>query len=270
MSGGMRDRKLDPVPASGDGFPIAHNTDDAAGTVQRAISMALFGAAGPSDRHSARPLEELLEIQQYERQRLGQELHDAAGQLLTSLQFSIVRLRAAMEKSEQAGLVDEISGIVGQIDQEIRSLTFLQYPAELGEKGVVKAVQSLALGFGRRTGIEASFKFLGEEGPIDEAVSLTMLRVAQEALTNVYRHSGASEVAVLIDRRSASLQLMIVDNGIGIGAGALAGRRGVGLSSMRGRVEAHGGRVTVRKRKIGTSVSATIPLTAKPSIVDFA
>ena len=260
MSRGMSDREFGPVSTPGEDRPIANEAPSAADEVQRAISLALFGTSRSAAHGEGRTIDELLEIQQYERQRLGQELHDAAGQLLTSLQFSIVRLRAAMEKSDQAGLVDEISGIVGRIDQEIRTLTFLQYPAELGEKGVINAIKSLALGFGRRTGIECSFKYLGPETAVGQAVSLTLLRAAQEALTNVYRHSGASEVAVLMECRGNNLQLIIADNGIGIGAGGNGVRTGVGLTGMRRRIESHGGRLTVRRRKVGTSVSAVVPI----------
>lgn len=258
-----------PMAASG-GVLIADESPRAALQVEQAIAKALFARGEPAEPSGDGRLDRLLNIQQYERQRLGQELHDAAGQLLTSLQFSIAHLRDALERSEQESLVDEISGIVGQIDQEIRSLTFLQYPAELGEKGVVKAVQTLAIGFGRRTGIQTSFKAVGEEMPVAENVSLAVLRVAQEALTNVYRHSGASEAKVTIQQRPADLHLTVTDNGIGIPAEAAAARSGVGLASMRGRIELLGGRLTVRKRKVGTSISATVPLRSAPQAISAA
>ena len=261
MAEGSSDRDMNsPVQPTPDGDLLSSDPSPlSAVKVERAIAEALFCDADARASSGKRTLDDLLNIQQYERQRLGQELHDTAGQLLTSLHFSIVRLRDAIERSEQENLVDEISFIVGQIDQEIRSLTFLQYPAELGEKGVVKAVQALALGFGRRTGIETKFKSVGIEAPVGENVSLTVLRVAQEALTNIYRHSGASEAQVLIQQRPDDLHLTITDNGIGIPAAA-AERSGVGLASMRGRVEGLGGRLTVRKRKVGTSISAIVPL----------
>ena len=246
-----------------DGILASEESTRSATEVERAITQALFGDRR-DEAAPGRTLDELLKIQQYERQRLGQELHDTAGQLLTSLHFSIARLRDATEKPEQECLVDEISSVVSQIDQEIRSLTFLQYPAELGEKGVVKAVQALALGFGRRTGIHTHFKATGSETLVADDVSLAVLRVVQEALTNIYRHSCASEAQVLIEQRPAHLHLTIADNGVGIAPSALQ-RSGVGLASMRGRVEALGGRLSVRKRKVGTSVSAVIPLNAVAS-----
>lgn len=207
-------------------------------------------------------IEHTLEIQDYERKRLGQELHDAAGQLLTSLQFSIARLREASSESEHRNLVEEISGIVRQIDQEIRSLTFLNYPAELGEAGLCRTVQSLTVGFGRRTGIHSTFKCVGDAGPFDETTSLSILRVAQEALTNIYRHAHASNAKVVLERQQHRLHLSVWDDGIGIAAEAASQARGVGIKSMRHRIEAVGGHFRVSKVKDGTKVSATVPLPA--------
>jgi signal transduction histidine kinase len=207
-------------------------------------------------------IDDLLEMQEYERKRLGQELHDAAGQLLTTLQFGIARLREASAQSDHGDLVDEISNIVSQIDQEIRSLTFLHYPAELGESGLCRTVQSLTLGFGRRTGIHSTFKCVGDPSPTNEAVSLSLLRVAQEALTNVYRHAQASNAKVVLERQPDRLHLTVWDDGVGIAADAMSEGRGIGITSMRHRVEALGGRFSVRKVKDGTRMSAKVPLHA--------
>jgi signal transduction histidine kinase len=221
---------------------------------------ARSAASHDSDVSHRDALDELLAIQEYERKRLGQELHDAAGQLLTSLQFSIGRLRAVSKQFEQANLVEEISNIVGQIDQEIRSLTFLNYPAELGESGLCRTVQSLTLGFGRRTGIHSTFKCVGDPSTVNEAISLSLLRVAQEALTNVFRHSHASNAKVVLERRPNQLHLTVSDDGVGIAAEANSELRGVGLTGMRHRIESLGGRFMVRKVKDGTRVSASVPV----------
>ena len=166
------------------------------------LGQALFHSAGESsEAASLERIDDVLLVQEYERQRLGEELHDAAGQLLTSLRFSIARLRGMAIEGGQEELIREIDEIVGQLDSEFRSIAFLQYPAQLNSKGVVRAVKDLALGFGRRTGINTRFTQVGDECDIDDAVSLSLLRVAQEALTNVYRHSRASAVDVVLERR---------------------------------------------------------------------
>ena len=126
--------------------------------------------------------DQVLKAHDYERERIGQELHDSAGQLLVSLQLSVARLRNVDENCLQERLLEEILDTVGQIDREIRTLSFLHHPAELGETGLCSAVGLLVRGFGRRTGICTSFKCLGGQITVDESISIAVLRVAQEAL----------------------------------------------------------------------------------------
>src|SRR4029450_7596549 len=160
-------------------------------------------------------LDDLLRFHEYERQRLGTELHDSAGQLLVALQLSVAHLREIESDAGHDDLLDEINDTVRRIDQEIRSLAFLDYPAELGDRGLSCAVQALAVGFGRRTGIRTSFKCVGDSTPA-EPISVAMLRVAQEALANIHRHAHASCARVVLERRKAQLHLTISHDGLGV------------------------------------------------------
>jgi signal transduction histidine kinase len=202
---------------------------------------------------------QLLEIHEYERQRMGQELHDSAGQLLVSLQLSVARLRAINQNCNPDSLIDEIQDTVRQIDQEIRALAFLHHPAELGSRNLCEAVQTLVAGFRRRTGIRTSFKCVGDQTAVAQSISVAMLRVAQEALVNVHRHSQATSAEVILERTANGVRLTISDNGIGIGSGASEGR-GIGLPGMRDRMERHGGLFHVRNLKHGTKVTASMPV----------
>lgn len=206
-------------------------------------------------------LDELLRIHEYERTRMGQELHDSAGQLLVSLQLSVAHLRA-VDNCGHDGLIEEIQSIVCQIDREIRSLAFLHYPVELGDRPLSSAVQSLALGFGRRTGIRTSFKCAGNQSPVNESVSMALLRVAQEALVNIYRHSHASSARVVLENRLNRILLTVSDDGVGMSGGGMTKARGIGLQSMRHRIESLGGHFELRNLKHGTRVLASIPLAA--------
>jgi len=203
---------------------------------------------------------EMLKIHEYERQRLGQELHDSAGQLLVSLQLSIAHLSAIDEDVGHGEVIDEIRETVRQIDREIRTLAFLHYPMELGERGLASAVQMLAHGFERRTGIRTDFACPANEVLLDESGAAALLRVAQEALVNVYRHAHASSVRILIRKLGNLVELSVSDDGIGIAPEALIGPRGIGLQGMRHRVESLGGRFGIKSLKPGTRVSASVPL----------
>lgn len=207
-------------------------------------------------------VDQLLDLHEYERKRIGQELHDSTGQLLVSLQLSVARLRA-IGGHNQESVINEIQATVREIDQEIRALAFLHYPAELRGRTLCEAVRSLVHGFGSRTGIRTTFKSFGEQTDVAEPISIALLRVAQEALVNIHRHSNASTAKVTLDRQIDRLFLTVSDNGIGI-PDSVDDRRGpgIGLKGMRHRVELHGGRLQIRNLKHGTKVSATIPLVA--------
>lgn len=207
--------------------------------------------------------DELLRIHEYERQRMGQELHDSAGQLLVSLQLSVAHLRQVEKDNGHQDLIEEIQGTIRQIDQQIRALAFLHYPAELHDRGLGLALQSLTLGFGRRTGILTTFKATGNFAAINDASATALLRVAQEALVNVHRHARASNADVVIKRLRHSIELNISDDGVGLPAGMEPGKsRGIGLQGMRHRIERIGGSMEFMQLSPGTRITATIPIAA--------
>src|SRR6478735_2509037 len=101
-------------PAVGDAYPV-ENLVDCDNSFFLEPSKATVG--------------ELLRIHEYERQRMGQELHDSTGQLVVSLLLSLARLKRVEEDLGQGSIIDEIQETVRRIDKEIRSLAFLHYPA---------------------------------------------------------------------------------------------------------------------------------------------
>jgi signal transduction histidine kinase len=118
----------------------------------------------------------------------------------------------------------------------------------------------LARGFEQRTGIRTDFTCSLDSPDLDENSATALLRIAQEALVNVYRHAHASRAAVLIRKLGNQLELSISDDGVGIAPEMLAGPHGIGLQGMRHRVEALRGRFQVRNLKQGTRVSASVPV----------
>jgi two-component system NarL family sensor kinase len=207
-------------------------------------------------------LDEVLSIHEYERQRLGQELHDSAGQLLVSLQLSVAHLRIVEGESGHGELFDQIQETLTEINQQIRSLAFLHYPVELADRGLSAAVESLARGFGQRTGIDTSFKVEGDLARIDEPSARALLRIAQEALVNVHRHSHASSATVLLRKRVKSAELIVSDDGVGIPEEMPTRPGGIGLKGMRDRVEKLGGCFKVTNLERGAEIYASVPLAA--------
>ena len=208
-------------------------------------------------------LEQMLKVREYERRRMGQELHDSAGQLLVALQLSVAHLRDVHDASSFADLLDEIRDTVGQIDREIRSVSFLNYPTELGNHGLPFALQALAHGFARRAGVRVDLEAADDAWIGGGAASVALLRVAQEALVNIHRHSHASAVKLVLKRHEGCVELIVSDNGIGMPTeDELEKHHGLGLQGMRHRVEQLGGRFEIRRMRHGTRIRARAPLAA--------
>jgi signal transduction histidine kinase len=231
------------------------------GTTALAASKSpLFGLSPPMETISAQPgLERLVSAIDFERRRLGQELHDSAGQLLACLQLSVARLE--IESPEHAGLIHEIQDIAHEISDEIRSLAFLHYPIELTDRGLASALSALTRGFSSRTSIKVEFSGKADVSALGDAGALALLRVAQEALVNIYRHSKASAAKVSLLRRGRSIELTICDNGIGLSKTSEPSS-GIGRQSMRHRVETLGGSFRFVNLKHGLKVFASVPIAA--------
>lgn len=209
---------------------------------------------------SAKPgMERLVSAIDFERRRLGQELHDSTGQLLACLQLSIARLE--IEDPEHACLIHEIQAIAHEISHEIRSLAFLHYPVELTDRGLSSALACLTRGFSSRTSIKVDYSGADDVSELGDAGALALLRIAQEALVNVYRHSKASSAKVSLRRRGRSVELTVSDNGIGLSESSKSSS-GVGKQSMRHRVEALGGSFRLVNLKQGAKVFASVPIAA--------
>lgn len=206
--------------------------------------------------------EELLRLRDDERERIGHELHDSAGQLLLYLQLSVSRLKSFEAAESHTDLFDEIQDTVRQISAEIRSLAFLNHPMSVSTGGLQPALRGLLEGFGKRTGFQVKFTSSGNFEHAGDSASLALLRVAQEALVNVHRHARASSVTMDLTARRGRLELMVCDDGIGMPSGEEMNLRGgVGVEGMRFRVEQLGGEFEMSNASPGTKIVANVALT---------
>jgi signal transduction histidine kinase len=158
----------------------------------------------------------------------------------------------------------------GQIDDTIESVrriaTHLR-PGVLDAAGLLAAIEWQANQFERRTGIRCRVKANFKDTLWDQDLNTAFFRIFQEALTNIVRHSAATEVKVALTRKAGDLILRIRDNGCGISEAEAHNTKSFGLLGMRERAGLLGGRVRVRGRSgQGTVVSVTIPQSRSRSI----
>jgi signal transduction histidine kinase len=211
----------------------------------------------------AQIFDELLRLRDDERQRIGQELHDSAGQLVLALQLNLARLHEAERHADCGPLIEEIQDTARLIGQEIRSLAFLNHPIHMHPSGLASALQALMDGFRKRTGCRVYFSVVGEQPLGNRASSMALLRIAQEAMVNVHRHAHATCICAKLETRGNRLALTIRDDGVGMPSSEeIATNGGVGVQGMRFRVEQLGGRFQIAKLKHGTKISASVPIAA--------
>jgi two-component system NarL family sensor kinase len=209
----------------------------------------------------------IVEFQEEERGRVSRELHDGISQILVSVKYSI---ELAIEKI-QSGANDAIKpmekGAKGLREAigEVRRISRDLRPSVLDDIGLSAALEAMCFEFGERTGIKASFQkhLFTKQLPPD--VKTTLFRIAQESLTNIERHSGASEVRLELMKRVDGIRMVISDDGVGFDVLRMEGRKnafqGIGLRNMQERIEFHGGELTVwSSPDKGTVVEAKLPL----------
>ncbi|MFG6487414.1 histidine kinase [Roseateles sp. BYS78W] len=197
-----------------------------------------------------------------ERAAIAREIHDDVGGSLTALKFDLAWIdRHAKEPEVRQRVAAALETVSSAIDASQRIMHNLR-PAIL-EQGLVAALQWMTARFERRTGIEAALRVGEERLALPSGVPLVAYRTAQEALTNVSKHSGATRVDIELSLDSGVLTLEIRDNGRGVEAGDLAKERSFGIRGLHERAATVGGWVDLSSAPgRGTSLILTVPLEA--------
>jgi two-component system sensor histidine kinase UhpB len=204
----------------------------------------------------------LVEVQEAERRKLSRELHDRVGQNLTALSINLDILRTKLAGSEYAEHRARLSDSAALLESTVDSIEDVMAelrPPMLDDYGLLPALHWYAQDFSRRTGIEVLVS--GKDGPERAApeMEITLFRIAQEALTNVAKHSHASRVRIALEHVNGHCRMALRDDGIGI-EGARRTRPGLGMVTMRERAQALGGKFDVRNVPGGgTHITIEIP-----------
>src|SRR5215469_7380859 len=196
-----------------------------------------------------------------ERQRIAGDIHDTLTQGLASVVMLLEAAQAAYQaRQPEAGRrIEEAARTAREALQDVRRLVWDLRPEALERGTLGEALARLTAQLGEQTGVAAHAVVTGEAGALPPQVEVTLLRVAQEALANVMRHARAREVTVTLSYMEDEVALDVQDDGQGfapvmyVGAGPGGG---LGLTTMRERVEALGGTLTVGE---GSTVVAQLP-----------
>lgn len=243
---------------------------DAAGALV-ASERAERGARQESDRRGEQVRElagRLIAAQEEERSRIARQLHDDLSQRLAAISLGLTALKRHTPLERQQDVTQLLRGAM-ELAKEFRSLSHELHPAVLRHAGLTAALRASCREQDGRNGIDVSFIDHCGQDPdhldVPPTVALCLYRVAQEALRNVVRHSGARRATVALSATGPSLLVSVTDDGRGFetgGASATAAppRRGIGLASMEERLRLVRGRLTIVSRPgRGTEIRAAVP-----------
>ena len=210
----------------------------------------------------------VFDAQEEERGRVARELHDGISQILVGIRYALDNARRRFQRGDDnAGEALE-TGIdtLGQAINEVRRISRDLRPGVLDDLGLGPAIKSLTEDFSARTGIDVDFNTVVFRNRLDEDSKIALYRIAQEALTNIERHSGATHVSVDIRGHRSGATLRISDNGRGLPADGQTGS-GLGLRNMQERIEQLDGSLRILSTKpargqgSGMVIEAKVPLT---------
>jgi two-component system sensor histidine kinase DegS len=201
-----------------------------------------------------------------ERERLAREMHDGLAQNLAAINLKVHRLNKLLHDQEYAAIADELVAIQAAVNLSYTEVRQSLYDLKAGQRlaeGFWSALEKQAEEFSRQTGIAVRVEPLPDrQEPWNELAAVQMLRIVQESLANVRRHSEAHQVRIFGRLEGGEFRLSVVDDGKGfdLNQGLDRGHH-YGLSIMQERAESVGGRVVVQSQVgKGTEVTVAIPI----------
>lgn len=206
----------------------------------------------------------VFDAQEEERGRVARELHDGISQIIVGVRYAMENAKRRMLKGDERAVHTLDKGIenLATAAHEVRRISHDLRPGVLDDLGLGPAIKTLSEEFSNRTGIKVSVDTVVFRNRLDQDSKIALYRIAQEALTNIERHSGATNVSIDVRGHRTGALLRITDNGQGLNTAkdkkdAVAG---IGLRNMQERIEQLDGYLKITSSTRGTTIEARVPL----------
>lgn len=211
---------------------------------------------------------QLIASQEEERKRIAAELHDSIGQRLVIVKnLAMFFLRAQGEEAVSSGKlrqIEEISSEAAMAIDETREISYDLRPFQLDRLGLTKAIEGIVRTFSTASPMRISQKLDNIDDVFPEELRINFYRIVQESLSNVMKHSQATEVSIEVERKDGEVVWSIRDNGRGFTPGAEkpdSERGGFGVTGMAERARSLGGRLTIQSTPgHGSKLTVRIPI----------
>ena len=200
----------------------------------------------------------LQDVREAERRHLARELHDELGSLLTAAKLDAARLKSRLTTSPDAvARLDHLTTLLNSGIALKRRIIEDLHPSSLSNLGLVASLEILTREFSEQAGVGVDVAL--EQVALDDTLQLTVYRLVQESLTNISKYAQATAITVVLKQYPTHVEVEVADNGKGFDQQTVR-PSAHGLQGMRHRVEAAGGRLTVRSAPgQGTRIHAVLP-----------
>ena len=206
----------------------------------------------------------LMSAQEAERTRIARELHDGIGQEISLLNMQMQRTAASrsLDRDRLNSELEKISTKLAAIGSQVSNLSHQLHSSELEYLGLTAAITKLCREFSEQFPIKITCDCKGIPAELDSDISLSILRIVQESLHNVAKHSGAKTVQVEVNGTKEDLTLLVRDDGTGFDIPQSKTAAGLGLISMQERIYLVGGQFAIDTTPgVGTCIQARVPWT---------
>ena len=203
----------------------------------------------------------LIEAQEHERTWIGRELHDDINQRLALVSVELDRWIKNNPPKELREPIHHAQQRIMEIAKDVQSLSHRLHSSKLEYLGLERAATSFCKELCEQSNVQVTFRHEGVPGKLPEEISLSLFRVLQESLQNAVKHSGERSFTVELLGGTDSLELTVADTGAGFDPSESLASKGLGLISMRERLEMIHGEFSIRSKPgTGTTVYARVPL----------
>ncbi|QKV56785.1 MAG: PAS domain-containing sensor histidine kinase [Dechloromonas sp.] len=199
-------------------------------------------------------------LREEQRSRIARELHDVVGGMLTSMKMDIQRINRRTDDPELKAIVGDLLHLAQESIATVRTISEDLRPGALDHLGLGAALQAMLRQFSERTEVASQLQAEGFDAQLSQARATAAYRICQEALTNIARHAGATQVVVRLASGEGWLTVEIEDNGRGLASLTPTGKS-IGLVSMAERAREFGGNLASRPGAAGgTCLILRMPL----------
>ena len=201
----------------------------------------------------------LIEAQDEERKRIAREIHDDYNQRVAMLAVDLEQLAENVGDSsgEISQKVHELFDCVSELGADLHSLSHRLHSSTLESLGLLVGLEAFCKEFAEQQGVQVDFVHENVPRGVPADAALCMFRIAQEALRNIKRHSGANKAAVRLEQLDGSLHLSVSDHGRGFNSNQPPAERGIGIHSMEERLRLLGGKLEIRSPAHGRDYNWT-------------